>query len=159
MEQPKKKGKKKKSRPIADDDGGDTRRDDTKAGCTEEDNDEDKAGRGLELELEVELDIELGRRHLQSHEKATTIGIVPTPPPIRGGTVVLTVSKAAATPSMGEHRQRGPANDGYGSNSNDNLRLEPRPASEAAVTLVVRSSQDEAIGGDQYGRTGEAWGG
>jgi hypothetical protein len=67
----------------------------------------------------------------------------------------LTVSKAAATPSMGEHRQRGPANDGYGSNSNDNLRLEPRPASEAAVTLVVRSSQDEAIGGDQYGRTQE----
>ena len=53
----------------------------------------------------------------------------------------MTVSKAAATPSMGEHRQRGPANDGYGSNSNDNLRLEPRPASEAAVTLVVRSSQ------------------
>ena len=55
--------------------------------------------------------------------------------------MVLTVSKAAATPSMGEHRQRGPANGGYGSNSNDNLRLEPRPASEAAVTLVVRSSQ------------------
>ena len=55
----------------------------------------------------------------------------------------MTVSKAAATPSMGEHRQRGPANGGYGSNSNDNLRLESRPASEAAVTSVARPSQTE----------------
>ena len=55
----------------------------------------------------------------------------------------MTVSKAAATPSMGEHRQRGPANDGYGSNSNDNLRLESRPASEAAVTSEARPSQTE----------------
>jgi hypothetical protein len=56
----------------------------------------------------------------------------------------MTVSKAAAKPSKGEHRQRGPANGGYGSNSNDNLRLESRPASEAAVTSVVRSSQTKS---------------
>ena len=129
------------ARATTDDDDGGTRRDDTTADNTEGDNDEGKAGRGLELELEVELDLELGRGHLQSHEKATTIGTVPTPSPTRGDTVVLTVPKAAAKPSKGEHRQRGPANGGYGSNSNDNLRLEPRPASEAAVTLVVRSSQ------------------
>ena len=133
------------ARATTDDDDGGTRRDDTTADNTEGDNDEGKAGRGLELELEVELDLELdlelGRGHLQSHEKATTIGTVPTPSPTRGDTVVLTVPKAAAKPSKGEHRQRGPANGGYGSHSNDKLRLESRPASEAAVTSVVRSSQ------------------
>ena len=123
------------------------------------DNDEGKAGRGLELELEVELDLELGRGHLQSHEKATTIGTVPTPSPTRGDTVVLTVPKAAAKPSKGEHRQRGPANGGYGSDSNDNLRLESRPASEAAVISVVRSSQTKSPAETRQGRTGDARGG
>ena len=147
------------ARATTDDDDGGTRRDDTKADNTEGDNDEGKAGRGLELELEVELDLELGRGHLQSHEKATTIGTVPTPSPTRGDTVVLTVPKAAAKPSKGEHRQRGPANGGYGSDSNDNMRLESRPASEAAVTSVVRPSKTEPPEETRQGRTGDARGG
>jgi len=146
------------ARATTDDDDGDTRRDDTAAGNTEGDNDEGKAGRGLELELEVELDLELGRGHLQSHEKATTIGTVPTPSPTRGDTVVLTVPKAAAKPSKGEHRQRGPANGGYGSDSNDNMRLESRPASEAG-NIGGKTVLDGATGGDRDGRTGETRGG
>jgi hypothetical protein len=126
---------------MTDDDGGDARRDDTTAGYTEGDNDEGKAGRGLGLGVGVGVGLGIGRRNLQSQENATIIETVPTPSPIRGDTVVMTVSKATAKPSKGEHRQRGPANGGYGSNSNDKLRLEPRPASEAAVTSVVRSSQ------------------
>ena len=147
------------ARATTDDDDGGTRRDDTTADNTKGDNDEGKAGRGLELELEVELDLELGRGHLQSHEKATTIGTVPTPSPTRGDTVVLTVPKAAAKPSKGEHRQRGPANGGYGSDSNDNMRLESRPASEAAVTSVVRPSKTEPPEETRQGRTGDARGG
>jgi len=146
------------ARATTDDDDGDTRRDDTTADNTEGDNDEGKAGRGLELELEVELDLELGRGHLQSHEKATTIGTVPTPSPTRGDTVVLTVPKAAAKPSKGEHRQRGPANGGYGSDSNDNMRLESRPASEAG-NIGGKTVLDGATGGDRDGRTGVTRGG
>jgi hypothetical protein len=70
---------------------------------------------------------------------ATTIETVSTTSPIRGGTVVLTGSKATAT---GEHRQRGPTTSNYGSDSTDRLQLEPRPPS-TEVTVVAQTEPSE----------------